>query len=538
MSAKYKSLEWRSMFHSRVHLYAICLFLLSLAFSRFLLTVSLIILALNWLLEANFKERFSIFFNDKPAVILTAIFGLSLVGVFWAQNPLNAFVALQHKLPTLLLPIIIVTSKPLSERDLKLVLLTFFGSVVAVSLIGTGLMIFNPEFSNYRNALPFVPVTSFSMIVVITIFAIPLISRRIKGKPWLFYAGLGISIWLIGYLIILRSLTGIASLAGAIAFAIIFAFIKHFSRWIKWGLALLLFVLVGGGISGFLYMYKITHVEIPVDLESLPDSTTYGHKYSHWPDNTLRENGHLVYICISDEELENEWSQHSSLDYGGLDKNGEQLKYTLYRYMASKGLTKDRDGFRELGLEDIMHVEEGYTNYLYPSWPGILRRFHTLTMGLYMYRTTDAQQPEWSTLTQRLELWRASYIAFKEKPVFGWGTGHAEVAVDFGLQQMDSPMVNFSKRSHNQYLTLLLLWGIVGTLVFIFLYSLFIVKSGVYRSFVFTLFIVIVMVNGLANDPIENQIGQNFIALFSVFFYHYFGKPKTELPGSSSFIDS
>lgn len=529
MTTKHESLEWKSKLHGRVHLFAICLFLFSLAFSRFLLTLSLILLALNWLLEANFKERFVLFFKDKPAVIFTSIFGLSLVGVLWAENTLDAFLALQHKLPTLLLPIIIVTSKPLNTRDLKLVLLVLFGSVVAVSLIGVGLMMFNSALSNYREALPFVPVTSFSMIIVITIFSVPILFQRLKTKPWLFYLGLGVSLWLVVYLIILRSLTGIASLAAAIAFTILFSFIKSFNKWINWGLALLFFALIGGGATAFSYMYKITHVEVPVDINSLPETTAHGHKYSHWPNQKLRENGHLVYICISDEELEAQWSQHSSMDYEGFDKSGEQLKYTLYRYMASKGLTKDWDGFNELTLEDIENVEDGFTNYLYPTWPGILRRFHTLTMGLYIYETSDAQHPEWSTLTQRIELWKASYLAFKEKPVLGWGTGNAELAVDFGLKQMDSSMMNFSKRSHNQYLTLLLLWGIVGTLAFIFLYSLFVVKSGGYRYFIFNLFIVIVLVNGLANDPVENQIGQNFIVFFSIFFHHYFAKPKANL---------
>ncbi len=515
---------WRSTLHSKVYFYALCLFLFSLSFSRFLLTLSLIILAVNWLFEADFKTRFTTFYNDKPALILTSIFGLSLVGVFWAEDTSDAFVALQHKLPTLLLPLIIITSPTLSRNQLRMLLAVFVGSIVLVSFIGIISMGFNPV-SDFREASPFVPATSFTILLVLTVFLLPILGKQFINKPCFFWIGVIISVWLVFFMLYLRSFTGIACLFGAGFYVILYAFIKRGEKWLRWTLIITLIFFVGVGAGLFSYMYKITHTEVEVNISNLPQFTPYGHEYTHLIDQTLRENGYLVYINISDEELKEEWVQRSSLDFEGLDRNGEYVKHTLYRYMTSKGLTKDYDGFRLLTADDISNVENGFTNYLYPSWPGILRRIHSLTMGLYMYTQSGEKNPDWSTLTQRFELWKASVIAWKEKPIFGWGTGQAERAVEFGLEQIDSPMVDSWKRSHNQYLTLLLLWGIVGTIAFFALYGAFVSLSGNYKFFVFNLFLVIVLVNGLANDPIENQIGQNFFIFFSMFFYRYYSKP-------------
>ena len=66
---------------------------------------------------------------------------------------------------------------------------------------------------------------------------------------------------------------------------------------------------------------------------------------------------------INDEELDREWNKKSKVYVDGPDKKGNNLRYTLLRYMASKGLRKDSAGIVSLSPQDIANIECGNTNY-------------------------------------------------------------------------------------------------------------------------------------------------------------------------------
>jgi hypothetical protein len=89
-------------------------------------------------------------------------------------------------------------------------------------------------------------------------------------------------------------------------------------------------------------------------------------------------------------------------------------------------------------------------NYLYLQWPGFQVRLHATIWEVYWYRATD--NPTNFSFAQRIELWKGSWIAFKEKPIFGWGTGDIFIAVRYGLETMESKMENYHMKPHNQYL--------------------------------------------------------------------------------------
>lgn len=126
--------------------------------------------------------------------------------------------------------------------------------------------------------------------------------------------------------------------------------------------------------------------------------------------------------------------------------------------MASKGLRKDREGFMSMTDDDIRAVEKGTTNYLYNDWPNFLIRVHTTFWEIYWYRQTG--NPTGHTLSQRLELWKAARAAIKHRPLFGWGTGDVFIAVEYGLDTIDSQLENTRMKPHNQYLLYLVLFGL------------------------------------------------------------------------------
>ena len=492
--------------------------------------MSIIILALNWLAEFNYKEKLQLFAANRPAIVLTLIFALNVLGILWSYDPLFSLTkTLHHKLPTLLLPIIIVTSPILSNRQIRFLLLLFVSSVLMVTLIGLVLRVTqNPI--NFREASPFIPATNFTMLLILSAFQLPLLVRQISDRKIHFYLSLGVSLWFIIFIFYLRSFSGLASLVGVMAYTFIVTVFHHRSLILKASFAIVSIAFIALGIWLFAYMYNLTHLEVETDLTELPSHTKYGGAYHHDTLEVLRENGHLVNIYIADAELYEAWSERSSIDFNGLDLNNEYLKYTLYRYMASKGLTKDKEGFSSLTNKDIEAVEKGITNHLYLEWPGIFTRVHMLMMGVYMYTNSPDKDPTWSTLTKRLELWKASWHAFKTKPLLGWGTGQIENAVEFGLRHNNSAMAGSNIRSHNQYLSLLLLWGVLGLIAFFTLIAYFIFKSNLHKVFIFNIFLITLAINGLVNDPIEGQIGQSLFVFFSLFYYHFYLRLKTNNP--------
>lgn len=496
------------------------LLMISLPASRFMMTLSIVLLTANWLLTADFKTKFRTFRSSKPAIAFTLIYILNIIGLLWTKDFRFALQNdLLHKLPTLLLPAIVATSPWLSPKRVRQLLLLFVASVFAVTLIGLSVRVFN-QGVGFREASPFVPNVYFSMMLVIAAFQLPLLAKSPHTSIRVKVLALTVSLWFVFYIFFLRSLSGIVAFLGVLVFIVI----KSKKR--KFKLAfLVLFTILSTSLTWlFVDMYRITHAET-LENNPLPTYTVNGNVYSHDTTHILRENGNLVYINIAQSELSKEWDRVSTLNFYETDNANHELRHTLYRYMASKDLTKDSVGFSSLTQADISAVENGIPNYLYTKWPGIFVRVHQTAMGLYMYKKSGYKEPSWSTLTERLELWRASYVAFKQKPLVGWGTGSILVAQNYGLSKIQSTLFGKGMKPHSQYLYILLTLGTFGLLAYIFLYGYFVKESKVYGVFMFNVFLIVFAIYFIANNSIESQVGQNMFVLFSLLYWMSILKP-------------
>ena len=188
--------------------------------------------------------------------------------------------------------------------------------------------------------------------------------------------------------------------------------------------------------------------------------------------------------------------------------------------MSSKGLMKDEEGLMALADEDIRAIERSVTNHLYLDWSGMYIRLHQMMMGVYIYRETS--NPTWSTLTERIDLWRASYHAFIKYPLLGWGTGSILDAMDYGLRKNNSVLVGLNMMPHNQYIFILLTLGLLGLAVYFAIYTYAIIKTRAYRHFIFNVFIIICAVTYLGNNSLEKQVGQSFFVFFFLFYLFIF----------------
>jgi hypothetical protein len=508
----------RESFHYWLYYLCLCLLVISLPASRFMLTVSLIFLLGNWLLTPRLKARFNTFLSNKPAVIFSSIYLLNIIGLLWTKDFLFAYKNdLLHKLPTLFMPIIICSSPMLSKKNIRLLLFFFIASVLTVTFIGVTKMWLHPNL-DFREASPFVPHIYLVMMLLVAALQLPLLVKQVSNKKLVLLGALIISVWLIYFIFYLRSFSGIASLIGISIFSLFYLANKYKNKLFMISLTVLFAFCIAFLLWLFVDMNQKVNKKNDVDFSTLPTYTEKGTSYLHDTTNYLRENGNLVYIFIAEKELGEAWNSKSPMDFYGNDKQNHPLRHTLYRYMSSKGLRKDDQAFSCLSDNDINAVENGITNYLYVDWPGLYIRVYETMMGLAIYRETSHQHSTWSTLTERLDLWNASWCAFKEHPLLGWGTGSILQSVNFGLEKNKSELLGRNMKPHNQYFYFLLTIGLVGLLLFVLLYLYVIVKTKTYNLFMFNVFIIVFAINFIANNSYESQVGQNFFVFFSLLY--------------------
>ncbi len=509
-------------FHFRVYYASLCLFAVALPASRFLMTLSLIVMFANWLAEGDFGNKFRTFSASRPAIAFTLIYFISVVGLLWSEDVRYAFHNdLLHKLPTLFLPMIFVTSPALNDKQIRLLLLSFISSVVIVSFIGFFYRVIQPD-AGFRQASPFVPGIYFGIMLILAAFQLPLLIRQTGNSRVLLLSGIAVSAWLIFFLFYIRALSGVLSFTGVLIFIGILLVQRLKTMTFKISAVTLLLVLSGLALAPVISIYRQTHSELYTDYSTLDNFTESGNPYFHDTIDILRENGYPVYIYLADEELRQAWNERSNLDYEGNDLSGNPLRYTLYRYLSSKGLRKDRHDLMLLPDNEIRAVERGTTNYRNLKRPGFYVRIYEEMMGLYIYNKSSYKDVSWGSVTKRIDLWRASWKAFRKKPLAGWGTGSILQAVGYGLEENGSPLSGLNMKPHSQYLYLLLTAGLTGLVVFLLLYSFVITATGAWRQFMFVVFLIVFVINFLGNNSLESQPGQNLFVFFSLFYCFYY----------------
>lgn len=569
----------RRIFHRWVYFISLCLIAIFLPSSRYMLTVSEIILAVNWLAEGGFRTRFGRLRSDRAAIAFMLIYVLSVVGLIWSEDPGYAFRHdLLHKLPTLFMPLIVATSDLPGKRMTRVLLLLFISSVLVVSFIGFFGRLIQPA-ASFREASPFIPGVYFGLMVIIASFQLPLLAwegadrmpdrgepvnsrpgKREDGREWLasekneqvkhpvrepddtvnlplpawmitgsrkfFIASLAISAWLVFFLFHLRTLSGVASFVAALIVMTSLLAARSGRILPKVLLPALLIIVTALAVRPMVTIWKQTHAEAPVSFNNLDSLTGRGNPYQNDTLNIIRENGNLVYLYIADGELREEWNEKSSVDYDGINLTGEELRATLFRYMSSLGLRKDAEDFMRLTDRDIAAVERGITNHLNLSRAGFYVRAYEEMMSLYLYYKSSRQLTEWGSLTKRIDLWRASWAAFLERPLLGWGTGSILPAVEHGLRKNGSTLSGLNMKPHSQYLYIMVTTGVAGLIITVLLYAFFVVNRRAYRSVMFILFLTLFLVNFIGNNSLESQPGQDLFVFFSMIYGYFYPHPE------------
>ena len=500
-------------FHFHIYFFALSLLAIGLPFSNFLMSISQLILLGNWILEGNLKEKSKQFFQNKTALVFSSVFIIHLLGLLYTTDFVYGLEDIRKKIPLLLLPLIISTSKPLSEIWFKRLLAVFVASV-AIATVVCSFVLFGfttKEIIDVREISIFISHIRFSLMICLAFFISLYYGYKQRGAERLML--LILSFWFIVFLILMQSLTGIIITTIILFFLILYQTfnIQHSTFKIPLILILLLFPMLS-----FFYIkneiQKFQQIN-PIDLLKLEEFSKGGEKYFHDTTRTNLENGNYIWIYIAREELKNSWNKKSSISIDSTDEKQQLVYSTLIRFLTSKGLKKDAEGINSLSNDEVKSIENGVANVNFQH-SNFNTRVQQILWEINSYKSGET--PNGHSLTMRFEFWKIAIGIIKENLFFGVGTGDVKISFEEEYKKTNSSLSQqWRLRAHNQFLEIAVALGIFGLMFFLFsLISPFIFNRKKTNYF-YVVFFTIAAFSMFSEDTLETQAGVTFFAFFN-----------------------
>lgn len=495
--------------HTYIQLFVSCLLLIALPTSKAFMSISILLLVLNILLEADYKSYYANLKNSKIFLLIVALFIWHLISLLWSNNTDYGLHDVKVKLPLLVLPLVFI-SKPLESKNWRIVLGFFVATIVFTSIynfLAYHHLIGNYHFDDIRGLSLFSSHVRYSLLVSAAIAtALYFIIYKRDKYQLIFVFALG---WLLFYSYYSQVISGLITTIGVITVYIIY-FLWKINKWV--GIASLTTVLIIV-LLGANYLFSPVKYN-PDDFKNLPKQTINGNAYSHRLAEVCPETNKPINIFINREELKKEWEKVSKLEFEGKTPKGHPMDITLIRYMASLDLTKDSLGFQSLTSEDIDKIEHGCAS-VYCT--GIMARVSSLK-----YQLGNNKDPNGHSLLQRFEFWRTAIHIAQQNLIFGVGVGDVQDLFDISYENQHSKLSKENrKRSHNMYLTILLSIGLPGLFLFMWLHAE-ILTSQLQEGYILgASLITIVLLSYLIEDTIETQTGAFFVGIVFAFCASY-----------------
>jgi len=495
-----------------VFLLGLLLEVFGLPLFRGVISIGQFVMLGGWILELDFKRKWQVMKTSKLLWVLSSFFILHLIGLLWTSDFAYAANDIKIKLPLLWFPLLFITTKhKLSAKEINALLWVFTLSVFAASIACTMVWLGYTKHKviDIRDISIFHSHIRFALMIDLAVCFF--IYDFFKTKKIFFYIiKISLSIWLIVFLGIMQSFTGIVILIVVLAYYS-FLFLQKIRKPV---LKLSAFAAIGCVTFFIVYLIviEIKEQQVPVKQLSRLFQTKRGNHYYNDLSNNEVENGNLIWANVCVQELESNWNNRSKIKFQDKDKKGNPISSTLIRYMSSKGLNKDAEGIFTLSDKDVQLIENGTTNYLYTNKSGIENRIHELIYEYESYKR--GKNPTGHSFLMRLEFWKIGWQIIKRKPLYGVGTGDVQRAYNNQYQMSRTKLSKeWWKRSHNQFMAITIGLGIIGLIVFLFylFYPAITIKNNHY---LFSSFLIISLLSMLNEDTLETQVGVAFFGFF------------------------
>jgi O-antigen ligase len=507
--------------HRKVYIFFISCLAASISLGKVPMSLSLIGLSFNWLLESNFQLKWKRIKDQKYLPIIFS--GLFLIELLWLPISKDITVGLnvlRIKLPLLLLPLIIGSCISFSKREWKVIITTFFIGILAstiwVYLVSLEILPTKKDSGTIRDASIFMSHIRYSLLLSFSaVLILCLAYKNIINK----LIAVIIFLWLLFLIFKLATITAILGLSFALLFLFI-AFVfssKNKNKKVYIAGIASLFFLVG------LYVTTIVNdfYHVKSKERSLQTHSLGGEKYQHdFQDNTI-ENGFYLWENIAQKELERTWNRKSKISFNSKDKKKQPVKATLYRFLTSKGLNKDSVSLSKLTQNEIQKIENGETSSV--EYNNFEKRIRSL---LYQRESRKkSTDPNNQTINQRVVFWNAGINIFLNKPVFGHGPGGAKTQFKKHYKSQNTNLKkNNQLLAHNQLITQAINLGGLGAIIwlFIMLYSFLKVEKEMFLFFVPYLFLMLFAF--MSDDMLEVQAGVTIFSFFGTLMLFYNSK--------------
>jgi len=476
------------------------------------------LLLINWIAEGRMYEKISLLRRNPAILILASLFMVYLLGLLNSENMAAGLSRVKNALPLLILPVVMATSIPLNERNFRRLLLLFVLSVSIAAIICL-IYYFKSDPSNdwdFREISLFMSHIRFSLLIVMSILILLYLAffddYFRKLQIYLLIA----SLLLTGFLIFLRSITGITLFISTILVFIVVTAYHSPKRFVRYGFLFMVLAFLTLLFSVTFFMITRFFKAPSVNLSGLDSLTANGSPYNRPTDLSILENGNYVGIYICEKELSREWNNVSTIPYNSIDHRGQFISYTIKRYLTSKGLRKDSVGIHQLKSEDIAAIEKGCTNYLFTG-AGLIQRYYETLWEIHVWHKTGYVQQH--SFSQRIVFLQSALSIIRQNPFTGIGIGDVYSSMlrvtrdnNIGVEY------KWEGKPHNQFAFVFMATGIFGFGWFVFALLYPAIKKKLSGKLLFNLFMILILISMVIIDTLESYDS----IVFFVFFYSLF----------------
>lgn len=502
--------------HAIIHFIACLAIAIGLPWSKIPLSLGTMLLFANLLLKADFKNYWIAWKNNPWLIALFLYVGIEWISIAWSENLAYVGHDFRVKLPLYALPLGLVAFPFTDRKWIYALCIAFLGSLLVTSVLNFGYynQWFGPKhYNDIRGLSLFVSHIRYALLIAMG--AVLTLGWWIRKLPHRWIAVI-LFVWFAYYTWFAQVVAGYIAFSaiGVLGMVLVIRNLRSltFKRTFT---MLFLGCLVG---STWWIYNELAPIPEKVRIEELPRVSKYGEKY-YADYDTPWENGYPILTQIALKELDSCWNSVSKLRYNiDKDAKGTMVHYTLWRYMTSRGLSKDREGFSQLSPKEIKLIEQGIASVELAKG-GLHARLHSLRTQIQY-----PEDPNGHSMLQRFEYWKTAQAIIARNWIFGVGVGDIDDQFQAEYTRTKSKLLPENRhRSHNQYLTTWITSGIFGLFAFIWLWTSVFRAALRMRAFEWLCFAGIAATSFLIEDTLETQIGVTFIAFFFGLFAGNFG---------------
>ncbi|MBA3665130.1 MAG: O-antigen ligase family protein [Bacteroidetes bacterium] len=470
----------------------------------------------NWLLEADFKRKWTELRSNKLFWILSSVFLMHVAGLLYTSDLAAGIDDVRIKLPLLFLPLVFFTTKPLSRNEFHFLLYCFLlGSFINITWCYIYSFVLHKN-EIARSASRFMSHIRLGLYLNVAIAAcVYFIFVHAAWSKKIFFICLMICFLFSMYVLGLAS--GFADFFILIFLAVLYLIFKQNLKF----KAILIFVLITGIYIVGKYVNKVYESQVLVNnssYNSVKERSANGRLYSQLDLHGQKENGNYVFINIQFDELHQQWNRRCPEDSFAYKPAYNLKRYeVLLRYLSGKALTKDSAGVCQLTAEDVNNIKNNIQNHETSTWSYLHKRVYEIVYEYEEFK--NKRNVNGHSLTMRPYFWKAAILNIKSHPLAGVGTGDVQAEMNKTYIAIHSPLQkNWFKRPHNQFLTIAVALGIGGLLVFILSLVAPLIQLNGKLHVLFYAFFILAIISFLLEDTLESQAGATFFAFFNTLF--------------------